>query len=358
MPGGSWPRIRSSRAPSTSGFDSDFDGYDINGDGDYIDLGELSPFVVEAMERWDGTVQTAEHGMRELVAPSVQSIQRYEPAPDGGNWDLDPETGQYIEVAAGTGEYRRGYFHRKAELTILDNKAYDSNGTEIELPEGVLREVEFYDAREGKHVTVTEIDMVALHEAGLWPSNGLLYAARHDSNASQPNGIRLANGRELAGDLTVVSEGPVYTLGHYNARNKKPAAVISDAFNMLSSNWDDSKGPGDLPDAARTAVAAAIITGSYQTTEGSYNGGFENLVRFHEDWSGVEAIIRGSFVNIYESQIATANWRYGGDVYTAPIRNWDYDPSFSDVDSLPPFTPMVNYVKAVAWFDDSATGLD
>jgi len=345
--------------PSVSGFDSDFEGYDINGDGDYVDPGELAPWVIEAMDRWGGTVQTSVHGMRELVAPSVNSIQRYEVAPEGqGDYELDPETGDYYRVPEGTGTYWPGYYHRKADLVILDQKAYDADGNEIPLPDGVLVEREFYDAREGRTVTVTEIDVRLLGEAGLWPSNGLLYAARHDARVTQPNGIRLANAKELAGPLTVVSEGPVYTLGHYNARNKKPAAVISDAFNVLSRGWDDTKGPGELPPAEPTAIAAAIITGSYETESGQYNGGFENLVRFHEDWSGVESLIRGSFVNIYDSQLAKGRWQYGGDVYTAPRRNWDFDPDFNNVDSLPPFTPMVNHVRAVAWYDRKSIGLE
>ena len=348
----SWFQLNEIGIPSTSGFDSNFGGYDRNGDGDYIDPGEYSPWVVEAMERWGGTVQTAEHGMRELVAPSINSIQRFEEAPDGrGNWSYDENSGEYTRGEDGTGTHWEGYFHRKADLVILDGKAYDGDGQEIELPEGALVEKSFYDAREKKNVTVTEVDMALLGDSGYWPRNGLLYAARGDASSAQPNGIRLANGKELAGKLTVVSEGPVYTRGHYNSTNKKPASVICDAFNVQSESWDDTKGPGQLPTASRTAIAAAIITGSYDTTSGNYNGGFENLVRFHEKWDGIECIIRGSFVNIYDSQIATGQWSYGGDVYTAPVRNWDFDPDFNSVDKLPPFTPMVNHVKAVAWYD-------
>lgn len=349
----SWQQMLEAGIPSLSGFDSNFSGFDLNGDGDYIDPGELSPWLIESIERFAGTVQTSDHGMRELVAPSIESIQRFEEAPEGrGDWKVDSD-GNYVRVAEGTGTHWGGYYHRKADFVVLDNKAYDGDGNEIPLPPGVLVEKDFYDAREKKTVRVTEIDVLALQTAGLWPENGLIYAARHDASEARPNGIRLSNGKELQAALTVVSEGPVYTLGHYNSKNKKPAAVICDAFNVLSVAWDDSKGAGQLPAAQKTAVAAAIITGSYDTTQGHYNGGFENLVRFHENWDGIECVIRGSFVDIYDSKIAKGRWSYGGDVYTAPIRNWDYDPDFSDVGSLPPFTPMVNYIKAVAWYDDA-----
>jgi len=346
----SWYQLRDMGIPSTSGFDSNFTGYDANGDGDYLDPGELSPWVIEAMERWNGTVRTAEHGMRELVPPTVKSIQRYVKA-EGGDYERDPSSGNYYPVDPGTGSYDQGFYHRRADLVILDTGVCDGDGNAVELLPGTIQEVEFYDAREKKHVTVTEIDLTLLAESGRWPMNGLLYAARNDAKAGQPNGVRLKNGRELAGGLTVASEGPVYTLGNYNSRNKKPAAIMCDAYNLLSNSWDDSKSPGSLPKASQTAVAAAIVTGSYDTTLGNYNGGFENLVRFHENWTGVQSIIRGSFVDIYDSQIATGHWVYGGDVYTAPNRNWDYDSDFNDVSNLPPFTPMVNFIRGVAWFD-------
>ena len=60
--------------------------------------------------------------------------------------------------------------------------------------------------------------------------------------------------------------------------------------------------------------------------------------------------ISGSFVNLFDSEHATGDWRYGGDRYKAPIRAWQYDEDFNDLSSLPPFTPMaVETVDIVAW---------
>jgi hypothetical protein len=195
--------------------------------------------------------------------------------------------------------------------------------------------------------------MGLLNSSGQFPPNGLLYAYRTDATPGQPNGIRLTNGAELAAPLTVVSEDPVYVHGDFNTVNKKGAAVIADAVNLLSNAWDDSKSPGTLPVATDTTYNLAFITGNTPTPDGggAYSGGFENLPRFHERWSGVTAKIRGSFINNYESEVAKSKWRYGGDVYTAPIRDWRYDPDLNDLDNLPPFTPNAVYFKRVLWDD-------
>jgi type II secretory pathway pseudopilin PulG len=348
----SYAQQTAARIPTVSGLDSNFRGYDRNGDGDFIDSGELSPWVVEAIRRWNGTVQTAEHDIHELVPPEVKSIKRYEPTADGtgGDYNYNAQTGAYTQVSPGTGAYQKAFYHKRADLVILDGVAYNRNGSRLTLPSGTLTSHTMYDARERRNVTVTEVDMALLNTSGYFPANGLLYAARSDARLTQPNGIRLKNGSTLAAPLTVVSEDPVYVWGDYNTVAKKPAAVICDAVNLLSNRWDDSKRSGTLPTATPTTYNFAMITGNYDTTTGNYNGGFENFPRFHENWTNVACNIRGSFVNLYLSDIARGAWVYGGDHYTAPNRNWDYDPMFNNPNTLPPFTPRVAYVTSVAWY--------
>ena len=104
--------------------------------------------------------------------------------------------------------------------------------------------------------------------------------------------------------------------------------------------------------AAETTYNLAMITGNVRTPDGggAYSGGFENLPRFHEDWRGVKASIRGSFVNMFESEIARSAWGMSG-VYSPPIRDWRYDPDLRDMNNMPPFTPNAISFRRVLWDD-------
>lgn len=282
-----------------------------------------------ALDTWYGTVQDGSHGVTEVAAPNLPTIE------------VD------------------GYFHQNADLVIEDGQAYDGNGDPISLPWGVLNTRTMYDAREGTDVTLTEIDMEALNASGHFPENGLIYAYRTDTSSSQPNGIRLTNGAELLAPLTFVTEAPLYIEGDYNTVQKKGCAVIADAVNLLSNAWDDSKEEGDPPPTASdTTYNLAMITGNVRTPDGggTYSGGFENLPRFHEKWKDgggkVDCNINGAFACLYESQYATAPWG-SSNVYVPPRRNWFYDPDLLDPNNLPPFTPNAVYVRRVLW-DDGA----
>jgi hypothetical protein len=161
--------------------------------------------------------------------------------------------------------------------------------------------------------------------------------------------------------VTVVSEDPVYIKGDFNTVNKKGAAVICDAVNLLSNAWNDSKtAASGLPTASNTTYNLAFVTGNVPTPDGGgdYSGGFENLPRFHENWSGKTASIVGSFIKIFESQFARSPWVYGGNVYQAPIRNWTYDTALNDMANLPPFTPSAVYFQRVVWDDRLTTPID
>ncbi|MGE3165596.1 MAG: hypothetical protein AB7O52_11865 [Planctomycetota bacterium] len=282
-----------------------------------------------ALDTWGGTVQSGAHGVAEVAAPAIGSIKAFD--------DMGAP----------------GYYHDSADLVIVDGQAFDTNGNAIVLPVGVVQERTMFDGRENKTITVTEIDLGALALSGNFPANGLIYSYRTDASSSQPNGVRLTNGAELAAPLTVVTEDPLFIHGDFNTVNKKGAAVMADAVNLLSNAWDDSKGAGSLPTAASTTFNVAMVTGNVPTPDGggSYSGGFENLPRFHENWSGRTCSIRGSFIKIFDSEIATSPWAYGGQVYTAPVRDWQYDPDLNDLGNLPPFTPNAVYFRRVLWSD-------
>jgi hypothetical protein len=283
-----------------------------------------STWVNDALTTWNGTVRSAEHDVSEVNVPQVPSIQP------------------------------GGYFDTTAKLRIVDNQAF-YNGVNVtsSLPANTITTKSFFDGREEKTVTTTVIDIGKLNTTTYFPPDGLIYAYRTDATVSQPNGIRLQNAATLKAALTVVSPDPVYIKGDYNTVSKKGASIITDAINLLSNNWNDTKtSAGTLPVASDSTYNVAMITGNHATNGAGYgyNGGLENLPRFHEDWAGKTSTIRGSFVNLWESQIAKGPWVYGANNYTAPNRDWDYDTSFNNISNLPPYTPMaVRTGKKIYW---------
>lgn len=363
---------------TTSGYDANFDqNIDMNGDGDFDDPGDWQKWSLGALDLWDphssytgaygNTVMDSAHGVKEAETPYIGSIKMFEPV-SGGNYAWDAATASYLPVAPGTGTHDKGYYHDQAGLSIITNaagttwKAYDATGADVTAAlsaSGAVSLTSLYDARQAgsssvsTKVKITEIDIAKLNASGLFPSNGLIYAAGYGSGTgTDANGIKLKNGSQLNGKLTVVSENSMYIQGDYNTINKKGAAVIADAVNLLSNSWNDSKtNTSGLPSASNTTYNVAMISGNQDTTAGGqYNGGLENLPRFHENWSGKNCTIKGSFVNTWLSQYATGNWVYGGNKYTAPNRVWSYDTAFNSVANLPPYTPMaVSAVDAAVW---------
>ncbi len=296
--------------------------------GDYLDS-DNPDWTDESQTRWAGTVKSSVHGVKSLAVPVVGSVQ-----PDG-------------------------YYAQNSGLKIIKKTGGEwqlsSEGKPLllsDLPEGTITEKTFKDNRENTVVTVTDIDVSKLNSSGYFPSNGLIYASREDASPSSPNGVRLVNGSELNSGLTLVSNDPVYIKGDYNTVDKKPAAVICDAVNILSNNWDDAKDMFSQRYASDTEVNSAFISGIVPTPDGggNYSGGLENYPRLNEKWSGKDLKIRGSFVELWLSQIAKGEWRYGSPVYEAPYRDWDYDIDFNDSSKLPPFTPFAVEIEGVAWW--------
>ena len=184
-------------------------------------LGDLSPmdsnnpnWLTGSQTRWGGTVKSSAQGITTLTVPTVSST------------------------------VPNGYYAQNATLSIVDAVAYNSSGAIVTLPAGTITSSTFFDSRANRNITVTNVNVSKLNTSGKFPSNGLLYATRSDATATQPNGIRLTTASTLAAPLTVVSNDPVYIQGNYNTINKQPAAVIADAVNLLSNNWNDSYGSG------------------------------------------------------------------------------------------------------------------
>ena len=381
-----------------SGWDSNFtEGLDSDGDGYYDGLLDWMPFAPGAIaytgppDFYAGgstgqTMMTSSHGLSEAVTPDIGSKNLYEELVDqdgnktlGGDYEVDEATGEMVAVAAGTGSHKMGYYAANAGLRIIGDqdtgtfKVLDASGKEVSDSwiSSVITVKDFYDARQApgaspSKVKVLEVDIAKLN-AATWddsgapafPPNGLIYASWDELAVDTDAwGVKLVEGSKigpaagaaLSNGLTVVSESQIYVQGDYNTTDKVGAAVIGDAVSLLSNSWDDSKTQGVLPGATETTFNMAMITGNQETNVGDYNGGLENLPRFHEKWSSVKCNINGSLVNAWQSQVATGEWSYGGDIYRAPIRTWAYDTDFNDSKKLPPYTPMaVTTENVVSW---------
>jgi len=313
----------------------------IKGPGDINPLdSDRADWVTESQNRWNGTVKSSDHGIVSLAAPSVASIQT------------------------------DGYYANQANVKIENGMVMQGGSALVEgidIPNGTITTTTtFYSNRENKWIRMTEVDIrkLAGYDSGdpdgspsfgnYLSDNGLIYASRNDAGSGEQAGIRLGNASKIerAGGLTLVSDLPVYIQGDYNNVDKKPAAIFCDAVNILSNDWDDVNSNLHLNNriAANTQINLAFISGIDTTTSGNYNGGLENYPRFHEKWSGKTLSIRGSFVQLWETQIAQGGWLYGNPQYTAPLRDWDYDTDFNDVSKLPPFTPFAVELESKVWW--------
>jgi hypothetical protein len=217
------------------------------------------------------------------------------------------------------------------------------------------------------------------HTVGTVAWSGIVYMTDTSGSATVKRGVRIKNGATIATPgLTLASQNPVYVQGDFNtgrtgtsetptntANNgtgnnvvsgykEQPCAVLGDAVNVLSNNWQDANSTKDLSlrVATPTTVNSAIVSGIVPTGGGSgansYSGGEENFPRFLEDWSGGKTFTYyGSMVELFKSQQSTGYWG-SSNVYNAPNRNWHFDTLFYT--QPPPGTLLVvTYVKG-RWF--------
>ena len=251
-------------------------------------------------------------------------------------------------------------YENKAGLKFVDGQALyrQGDGTWLNVTASLtsgampaISSVTFYDAREGRDVRSMDLDIQRLSASGYFPTNGIIYSSLPTSSGYE-TAIRLRNGATLPGALTVATNNPLYTLGNFNTNTKKPAAFLADAITILSGNWNDANSYQTLGTRTATAtqVNASYLTGNTETGASGrgYCGGLENLPRFLEKWDGVTFTWRGSAVDLWYSRQATGAWSYG-NYYTAPNRDWAFDPDLLDINKLPPGTPMVNLVQRTDW---------
>lgn len=231
-----------------------------------------------------------------------------------------------------------------------------------------------YDQREGKNVSVANIDVSiltpVLNTLGGSGFNGVLYIVDNTTGSTSPQTIRLKNGGVLPNNgLTIGSQNPVYIQGDYNTGTtatplnvpanangnsantdsptvpgytRKPSAVVADAVMFLSNSWNDANSSLALSSRVasnttyNTAILAGFMPSLYQPASGAqygYSGGGNNFPRFLENWNSKTCTYYGSMVELFQSKIFTGEWDTG-NIYSPPNRRWNYDPLFSS--STPP----------------------
>lgn len=273
------------------------------------------------------------------------------------------------------------------DVTTLILRGETSFGNLYSGPMPIIRETRgiLEDCREGKTVDTTDIDLYALEkwfqEYLLDPANSggslgeagfLVYASRSPdasfTNSTDPmQAIRLMKNNllstpKLINKTTFASDNPIYIDGDFNTVNTQGAAIIGDAINLLSKNWDDSKTcSGGLPSAGivgntGSKVRASLFSGYTPTTSqgGTYGGGVHNFMRYHERWTGINSDFKGAMIGLWVSQQATGNWCQtsgGANCYEPPERLYGWDTNFADPDYWPPFIPSIFGVERVGFLE-------
>jgi len=292
-----------------------------------------------------------------------------------------PPSGEALDSAMG-----RERYYNKAELVILVSNATVTVGVKNPYTAGlttipwlaatnfISTNKTFTDRRESKTIMTTEIDVaryaqwaatnttvIAIFGAGN-PPNLMYVGDFRTETASKLSGVRLINGQTLPDrGLTVATPNPLYTKGDYNqptsshlgttnTSNTKPASLVSDAYTLLSGNFNDALSAGSYSSrvAVNTTVVAALVTGNVPSA-GTYSGGVNNLPRLLEAWSGRSYTLNGSLVCLFDSAKATSPFQNPGVYYSAPARNINFDPNLTDPTRMPPGTPSLRALVRGKW---------
>ena len=223
-----------------------------------------------------------------------------------------------------------------------------------------------YDYREGKTAETYDIDVAGFQAsaAGVYlatstPANGgtsgVLYATSTNSTTgSQFNAIRLVDGNVLSSPLTVATDLPAYVQGNYNKGDSshpiQASAIMADATTVLSNEWQNSYSSStslnNRPVNSALTINADIMTGNQATTSAGYGGGFENFIRFLENWSNENYNFGGSLVCMWQSTKAVGQWQNTGVYYNAPVRQYTFGVFGT---SWPPGTPYVHDTSKGTW---------
>lgn len=213
----------------------------------------------------------------------------------------------------------------------------------------------------------------------------ILYVGdRRSVSTGQLASVRLVNGAQLPANgnfgFSVATPNPLYVWGNYNVQTSAgggqsiytndttytvPAALLSDSLTVLSGHWTDSLGFSNYVQnstfaASNNTINAAIVTGSMPSTgntETTFSGGVHNLPRLLENWSSATLWLNTSVLRLWDSQMATNQFRnpYGFNpaptnaYYNPPTRRYSFDLNYLDPAKVPPGIPVALVPIRFAW---------
>lgn len=240
---------------------------------------------------------------------------------------------------------RRGEAVRTLDLDVgVLRQAVELVGTE-RFPTGTSGKETFDPVEDWNGVVYVE--STSLDASGVRIVNASRIPNRDGESTTTPNGLTLASNNAMYlhgnfnadGDTATGSAGfPDYydintstnegTPSKSKTRTEWPAALVADAITVLSPGFDPKASlKTDKPTASGfVEVSAAFVAGIVPSTSKSYSGGVENFPRFLEDWSGKTFRYRGSFVCLFESEVAPEPW--ANAAYAPPAREWGLNRMF------------------------------
>ena len=248
--------------------------------------------------------------------------------------------------------------------------------------------------------------------------NGIVYFYDDNYNGTSSTGRRPAlrvddhptsgtsatkNASQIAA-ISLISENPVYVLGHFNSDGNlntapegsgssggsasspnieasydpstgnnpngvKPAMIVADAVTFMSASWVKSQDDDDSSIStlwsnrsvsAPTEVNVAVIAGASSSSQSrtasgidGCTGGLNNFPRFMENWNSTNFKISGSMASLFYAQQAKSYFQSAGGspyyVFNAPTRYYSFDSQYLDPNKLPKGTPLVRRFSTGTW---------
>ena len=241
-----------------------------------------------------------------------------------------------------------------------------ANPKAIKDPTG--KRVMFWNSQDNLMVKLLPINVASLQQR---PGDSVVYLYDSYPDASQggqdAGGFFLYNGKSLKHPLSIVSNHRMYQWGDFNVdssyvlpggKGPYPASLVSDFYTQLSNEWDGNQFQKSMPlggpsikgkkSNARLVLNACIMSGMTEKN-GSWTGqgGYQNLIHFSEDWTGVPVAYSGSSVCLWSSR--TAHGVYSTAFYGAPVRPWNFDSMYKKMENMPPGTPRLVAPKLNSW---------